>query len=170
MMHATVRMPYEITDADLLRIAADNPGWQVELIDGAVVVSPTSSDAGRRNARLTAMLVNWADEHGYEGFDSSTGFRLDRNTVLSPDGALLRREKWSSLSNTQRSTFAQTLPDAVVELVSDSDSRPQVREKCDRWHRAGVPFVIMLDPSTRQSSTWGTPLERFPTDWSAVLE
>jgi Uma2 family endonuclease len=53
-------------------------------------------------------------------FDSSTGFQLADGSVLSPDAALVRLERWQALTPEQRRGFPPLCPDLVVELVSPS--------------------------------------------------
>ena len=55
-MQATVRTDTFISDAELERIGEDNPGWNVERIDGGVVMSPTNFPTELINARLSAAL------------------------------------------------------------------------------------------------------------------
>ncbi len=88
-MRASVRTDTFISDAELYRIGEDNPGWNVERIDGGVVMSPTNSRSDLINTRIAAALLAWGDRHGYLAFGSSGGLKLPNNDVLSPDGALL---------------------------------------------------------------------------------
>ena len=39
---------------------------------------------------------------GWKAFDSSTGFRLPDNSVLSPDASLVALDRWQVLSAEQR--------------------------------------------------------------------
>jgi Uma2 family endonuclease len=54
-----------------------------------------------------------------------------------------------------------------VELASPSDSRRRLREKCERWHRDGAVFVVMIDPKHETVETWGTPLPSLDIDWAS---
>ncbi len=166
-MRATVRTDRFISDAELHRIGVDNPGWNVERIDGGVVMSPTNTRSGAINARLTGALVAWADRHGYLALDSSTGVTLPNNDVLCPDGALLSRARWQAASEGDRAGYSRLVPDVIVELASPSDSLPRLREKCGRWQRDGALFVVMIDPEDGTVETWGAPLPELDIDWSA---
>jgi Uma2 family endonuclease len=53
-------------------------------------------------------------------FDSSGGFRLPDGSVLSPDAAVVRLERWQALTPEHRRGFSPLCPDLVVELVSPS--------------------------------------------------
>jgi len=80
-----------------------NPEAVLELAaDGSLILmTPTGSDTGARNAELPFQIKTWARATGnWKAFDSSSGFRLPDNSVLSPD---------------QRRGFAPLCPDLVVE-------------------------------------------------------
>jgi len=69
------------TNADIERFAAENPGYRIERdVDGTLVVSPTGSAGGLRNARLGAALFAWNKSFSQPGFcfDSLDRLRPDR--------------------------------------------------------------------------------------------
>jgi Uma2 family endonuclease len=169
-MRATVRTDTFISDAELARIGEDNPGWNVERIDGGVVMSPTDFRTELINARLGAALLVWGDAHGYLAFGSSGGLKLPNNDVLSPDGGLVSRDRWESAPEELREGYARLSPDMIVELASPSDSRPRLREKCERWHRDGAQFVVMIDPQNDTVETWGAPLPGLDIDWASFAQ
>ena len=76
-----------------------------------LLMAPTAGETGRRNAKLTQHLANWADSDG-SGlvFDSSTGFVLPNGAMRSPDAAWLRRSRWESLRPDQKQTFLPLTP------------------------------------------------------------
>jgi Uma2 family endonuclease len=100
-----------------------NPEAVLELSAAGQVIAmtPTGGETSRRNARLLFRLQAWAERRGgWEVFDSSTGFRLPDGSVLSPDAAVVRLERWQALTAEQRRSFPPLCPDLVVELVSPS--------------------------------------------------
>ena len=100
-----------------------NPEAVLELAaDGQLIaMTPTGGDTSARNNLLSARLQVWAlSQGGWKVFDSSTGFRLADGSVLSPDAAVLRLERWQALTPEQRRGFPPLCPDLVVELVSPS--------------------------------------------------
>jgi Uma2 family endonuclease len=165
-MQATVRTDTFITDAELERIGEDNPGWNVERIDGGVVMSPTNFATVLISMRLSAAILVWGDAHGYLAFGSSGGLKLSNNDVLSPDAGLISRDRWESAPEEIREGYSRIVPDMIVELASPSDSRSRLREKCERWHRYGTLFVVMIDPKDGSVETWGTPLPGLDIDWA----
>jgi hypothetical protein len=99
------------TNAEIERFSAENPGYRFERdLDGALVVSPTGSMSGLRNARLGTALARWNEGLPRPGFcfDSSTGFALPDGSLISPDAAWIAHDRWlalptSSARNTRRS-------------------------------------------------------------------
>ena len=168
-MRATVRLARPIDDDDLRAVAAQNPGWLVERVGGAIVLAPTSADGARRNAKLTALLVAWADANGYVAFDSNGGFTLPGGDVLAPDAALVERSRWELLDARMRDSFAPIVPSVVVELVSRTDRKRDVETTCVLWFESGARCVVLLDPYAGTVRTWGEAPAGFLEDWSSVL-
>ena len=157
-----------VSDEELIQISRQNPGWQVELVGGFIEMVPTGLEGGFQSLDIGAFLREWANSHGYRAADSSTGFRLPNNDVLSPDVALLPRERLARLTMDERKKFGTIVPDVVVELVSESDSLAALRRKCERWRREGAGYVVLLDPP-EGVETWGTAPQDFPTA-ATILE
>ncbi len=59
---------------------------------------------------------------GWRLFDSSGGFLLPDGSVLSPDAALVREERWQALNPEQRRSLPPVCPDLVVEFASVTDA------------------------------------------------
>lgn len=131
------------------RLCALNPDLRLELkADGTLVVmSPASSDSGRRNAELTAQLRNWnkAAKLGV-AFDSSGGFTFPDGSVMAPDASWIRLDRWHGLGPEARRGFARIVPDFVAELRSPSDALSDVRAKMAAYLAHGVRLGWLIDP------------------------
>ena len=148
------------------QVCEANPEAVLELAaDGQLIaMTPTGGDTGRRNSRLIARLQTWADRQGgWEVFDSSTGFRLADGSVLSPDAAVLRLERWQALSPEQRQGFPPLCPDLVIELASPSDEGPRgetaLRHKMTTYLANGARLGWLLFPEQQAVEIWRPPAD-----------
>jgi len=138
-----------------------NPEAVLELsADGSLILmTPTGSDTGARNGELFFQIKTWARATGgWKAFDSSTGFRLPDDSVLSPDASLVALDRWQPLSAEQRRGFAPLCPDLVVELASPSDEGPRgltaLRQKMAAYQRNGARLGWLLIPAERAVEIW----------------
>jgi len=142
-------------------VCVANPDAVMELAaDGQLItMTPTGGETGRRNTRLLTRLQSWADlQRGWEVFDSSTGFRLPDDSVLSPDACVVKLERWQALSPEQRRTFPPLCPDLVIELASASDSGPRgseaLRRKMALYQTNGAQLGWLLFPEQQAVEIW----------------
>ncbi len=144
------------TDEDILGLSRDNPGYQFErAANGALVVTPTGSESGRRTAEVVVQLGAWNRVHRTGVvFDSSTGFRLPDGSLLSPDASWVRRGRWETLTKQQREGFAPLCPDVVFEIRSESDRVPDLRAKMQSYLVNGACLGILIDPQERTASVY----------------
>ncbi len=147
-----------------------NPEAVLELAaDGSLILmTPTGSETGARNGELFFQIKAWARANGrWKAFDSSSGFRLPDNSVLSPDASLVTLNRWQALSDAERSGFAPLCPDLVVELASPSDEGPRgltaLRQKMAAYQRNGARLGWLLIPAERAVEIW-EPLADPPAD------
>jgi Uma2 family endonuclease len=137
------------TNAEIERLSSENPGYRFERdADGTLVVSPTGSMSGLRNARLGAALARWNDRLPLPGFcfDSSAGFMLPDGSLISPDAAWIAHDRWLALTDEQREEYAPIVPDVVVEVASKTDRPAALRSKLERCRALGADYVLLLDP------------------------
>jgi Uma2 family endonuclease len=139
-----------------------NPDAVLELAaDGSLIcMTPTGSETGARNAALAFQIQTWARASGsWKAFDSSTGFRLPDDSVLSPDVSLVDLDRWQALTAEQRRGFAPLCPDLVVELASPCDEGPRslnaLRQKMADYQRNGALLGWLLIPAERAVEIWG---------------
>jgi Uma2 family endonuclease len=139
-------------DDEFYRLCRDNRELRLELTAQGelLIMSPTGSETGRKNAKLNYRLVAWAVVDGTgECFDSSTGFTLPNGAKRSPDASWIRRERWEALSEEQREKFAPICPDFVVELRSPDDTLSALQEKMQEYIENGAELGLLLDPFDR---------------------
>lgn len=143
---------------DQLRVNAEqfqqftqaNPELRMELTaQGKIIVmSPTGSEGGSRNAEASADIVFWNRKTGLgKVFDSSSGFRLPNGAIRSPDTAWIAKERWEALTLEQRRGFAPICPDFVLELASESDSSSVLQAKMQEYIANGAKLGWLIVPN-----------------------
>ena len=161
----SLRLPWDLrlTAEQFERVCQVNPEAVLELsADGKVLaITPTGGETSARNLRLGQRLLLWAEGAGAGGwrvFDSSGGFRLPDGSVLSPDAALVRLDRWQALTSEQRRGFPPLCPDLVVELASPSDEGPRgvtaLRQKMGTYQVNGADLGWLLLPEERAVEIW----------------
>jgi len=151
-MAITLKPPKPLTDSELLEFSRRNPGYQFERsATGELIVTPTGSDAGRRNAQLAYQLEAWnRPRSSGVVFDSSTGFRMPDGALLSPDASWVRRDRWERLAPAEREGFAPLCPDVVFEIASGSNTRLELQAKMRAYIANGAQAAVLIDPQGRR--------------------
>lgn len=157
-------LPWDLrlTPEQFALVCQANPEAVLELAaDGSLIVmTPTGGETSSRNSLLMIQLGLALQRSGahFRLFDSSGGFRLPDDSILSPDAALVAEERWQALTPDQRRGFPPLCPDLVVELVSPSDEGPRgltaLRRKMAAYQRNGARLGWLLLPQERAVEVW----------------
>lgn len=142
-----------LTDEQFFRLCQDNRDLRFEMTARGelIIMAPTGSETGRRNARINQRLLNWSDADGTGVvFDSSAGFRLPNGARVSPDASWVSRERYEAVPPEEREKFAPVCPDFVVELRSPSDNLQELQERMAEYVENGARLGWLLDPSSRK--------------------
>jgi len=141
-----------LTPEQFAQLCDANPDAVLELAaDGSLIpITPTGSETGARNGELFFQIKTWARARGgWMAFDSSTGFRLPDNSVLSPDASLVALARWQALSANERRGFAPLCPDLrpawIWSLGLRAHKDAQLGEDAHRYvNRTGAPVLAVL--------------------------
>ena len=119
-----------------------------ELIDGEIVrMSPSGAEHGNVAMTIGAILREFVKANGLgKVFAAETGFKLAARRVRAPDVAFVRAER---LAGGVPKKFFPGPPDLAVEVVSPSDTWPEVEEKVEDWLARGTQSCWVVDPKTR---------------------
>jgi Uma2 family endonuclease len=141
-----------MTDEEFAELCAEHPDLFFEMTaEGELIVMPaTYSLTGARNLEVGGQLRDWArrDSRGI-GTDSSTGFVLPNGARRSPDAAWTAKARILQLSKKSQETFWHLAPDFLIELKSDTDRLPVVREKMREWIANGSQLGWLINPDDR---------------------
>lgn len=146
-----------MTIADLEQLQAEHPDWQMELVEGSILVmGPSDYESDEISTRLSTFLNNWViprrlgrvtgSSAGFilpsiEENDSNNGEKQPRN-LRAPDVSFVRADK---LKKTKRD-FVQLLPDLTVEVKSKTDRIKPLVEKIELFLKLGTQMGILIDP------------------------
>lgn len=154
-IQATWAEPVLVTAGELLALSDDE--WRYELIEGRLVrMSPTGDRHNRTSGRLFGAVYGFVSSRGLgEVYPQESGFLLseegDPDIVLAPDLAFVCAE---NVPRPAVEGFPRIAPDMVAEVISPSQTLPQLRQKAETWLAYGVRHVWILVPEARIVEVW----------------
>jgi Uma2 family endonuclease len=140
-----------ITHEEFEKLCLDNPDLKLELTANGelIVMAPAGWESSEKNGDLFGELWTWNRQTRIgRAFDSSGGFTLPNGAVKSPDVTWIERSKLIDIPAGVK--FPQVIPDFVIELRSDTDRMPKLREKMEEYRDNGVRLGWLIDPQNQQ--------------------
>jgi Uma2 family endonuclease len=150
---ATLQLNIDLTDEQFFQLCQNNRDLRFErtATGELIIMPPTGSETGDRNADLTYQLRAWSRQNKLgKSFDSSTGFKLPNAAERSPDASWVKMERWNALSVAEIERFAPMCPDFVVELMSPSDSLEKTRAKMREYMDNGARLGWLINRQQQQ--------------------
>ncbi|NMG11296.1 Uma2 family endonuclease [Brasilonema sp. UFV-L1] len=142
---------------DLEQLQVEHPEWQMELVDGSIVVmGPSDYESEEIGSRLLTFLNMWVMPRklgrvtgSSAGFilpsiqteDTEVGNGISRN-LRAPDVSFVKAER---LKKSKRD-FVELVPDLMVEVKSKSDRIKPLIEKIQLFLQLGCAVGILIDP------------------------
>lgn len=127
------------------------PEGEWELIDGELVpVNPSGFASSNMGLRIGRLVGNYVDAHDLgEMTGAGGGYVLfpDRETLLAPDVAFVRKDRVPP--EDEQARFARLAPDLAIEVLSPSDRMASAIAKVSLYLEAGVQAVWLIDPVKR---------------------
>lgn len=149
----TLQLSIELTDEQFFQLCRNNSDLRFErTASGEVLIMPpTGGETSNRNSELTYQIQAWSRQNNLgKSFDSNGGFTLPNGAIRAPDAAWIKLERWEALSQQQRRKFLPLCPDFVVELLSPTDSLPQLQAKMQEYIANGARLGWLIDTDTRR--------------------
>ena len=136
-----------LTVKDLEKVQAQFPDYQMELVNGEIILmSPSGYESDEVATRFTVKLGAWVDDRKLGRVTgSSAGFILPNSDTRSPDVSFVQADR---LRRSPRS-FAELSPDLIVEVKSPTDSMAGLRTKIDNFIAQGTRVGILIHPEQR---------------------
>jgi Uma2 family endonuclease len=154
-----------MTIADLEQLQTQHPDWQMELVDGSIVVmEPSDYESDEITIEFARVMANWVRPRklgrvtgSAAGFilpnsekeDGSNGEMQPRN-LRAPDVSFVRA---SRLKRTKRD-FVELVPDLMVEVKSKTDRIKPLVEKIELFLELGAVVGILIDPDKRDLTVY----------------
>ncbi len=159
-----------ISDRQFQQLCVQNPELKFETNAKGklIIMSPTGSETGERNADLVIQLGIWNRKYNSgKVFDSSTGFKLPNGAKRSPDVSWIANIRWNTLTKEQKRGFAPIAPDFVIvclgarsqseetsegshRLMSATDNLLDVQQKMEEYMSCGVKLGWLINPDERR--------------------
>lgn len=144
-----------MTDEEFYQFCMLNPELRIERTYDKfiVIMPPTNSDTGNRNAELMIDLGIWNRKTNLgKIFDSSTGFNLSNGAERSPDLSWIRNDRWAEVPAEQKQRFAPITPDFVAEIRTGDQNMAYLKDKMEEYMACGCRLAWLIDPKSRK--TW----------------
>jgi Uma2 family endonuclease len=146
---ARLRLSVPLSDDELIAFSQANKPCKVErLATGEILVmTPSGYQNNLREAYVVHELFAWAEADGRgEVVSSNAGFKLPDGSTLSPDAGWVESSRVAALSESERERFLSFAPDFLIEILSPSDSLPDLDMKMEQWIANGVRLAWRIDP------------------------
>ncbi|MDJ1183439.1 Uma2 family endonuclease [Roseofilum casamattae] len=139
----------QLTVNDLEKFQEQHPDYNLELVEGAIVImSPSGLESDEVAAAIIAAVSYWVRPRKLgRVIASSGGFRLPNpdGDVRAPDASFIRAERLPRPTD----GYAELVPDLMFEVKSRTDSITKLREKIQQFLNLGTQVGILVDPRTR---------------------
>jgi Uma2 family endonuclease len=142
-----------ISHEQFVQLAWVNQNLQLErtATGELIVMPPTGSDTGNKNADILGQLWLWNRQTQLgQIFDSSSGFHLPNGADRSPDVSWISQDRWDTLTPEEKSGFAPLCPDFVLELRSKHDSLESLQQKMQEYQENGAKLGWLIDRSRKK--------------------
>lgn len=151
-----IKMPNGgMSDEQFYQFCVLNPELRIERTADKLIVlmPPTNSDTGNRNAELLVDIGTWNRKKKLgKIFDSSSGFKLPNGADISPDVAWITNDRWEAIPENQKQRFAPIAPDFVAEIRSGDQNLNYLKGKMTEYIECGCRLAWLIDPNNRK--TW----------------
>ena len=134
------------TAEDLLAMGDD---FHYELYPGGAApadVDQAQAWTSRRSLRHPIWVSTESSATRGVVYTAEVGFTLERgpDTVFAPDIAYYRADRAPTGAEAER--FTEIPPDVAIEVLSPSNTRPEMLERSEIFLAAGVRLVLIADP------------------------
>lgn len=151
-----VPAPGYATEQDMLDIA-DHEDRLYELEDGVLVEKPTGWYEAIQATWIGAGIGAYLMTHDVGQVRRANGpLKILPGKVRLPDVSFIGWNRFPK-ERLGRRPIPALVPDLVVEVLSDTDTRREMERKLKQYFQAGVRLVWYIDPKTRSARAFTSP-------------
>ncbi|MBD2100771.1 Uma2 family endonuclease [Leptolyngbya sp. FACHB-261] len=136
-----------LTIADLEQVQAEHPDWQMELVNGKIIITgPANIQSNQLCTELASQLRNWIKPRKLgRVFESSSCFVLPGTDLRAPAISLVIEEGLRRCPP----SCSDLVPDLVVEVQAQANQNQSLHKKMQQFLELGVQIGLLLNPGKR---------------------
>ena len=155
------------TDQELETLPRD--GHKYELLEGDLIMSPVHENHGSVCIEISILIGVFVQRRQLgKVYDSSTGFRLTDDLLLSPDVSFVSNARLKKI-RVGPDKFLAGAPDLVVDVLSPSDRMAQVSRKLEHYFEHGAKLAWLVNLRKQQVRIYTADSIESLTDLDDVL-
>ena len=136
----------KMTARQFLELHEDPPGVRLELVEGAIAVSPsTTPEHSHIDTKLRTQVDNYVTAHGLGLVFGDVDTIFGEDDVRRPDLIYFSKRRQHLIGK----KAMEGPPDLCVEIISPSSSTVDRVDKFEQYEAGGVLHYWMLDPKSR---------------------
>jgi Uma2 family endonuclease len=143
-----------MTEEEFMHLPDD--GRKYELVNGEVKAVPTTFEHEVIGANLLLKMGPHATGRGFLTM-SQAGFRMMTGNIRCPDIGFTLKSRLPQGKPVR--SFADFAPDLAVEIVSPSESRPDLMTKIAEYFASGAQQVWLLFPEQVRVNLYTSPFD-----------
>ena len=161
--------PGYATEQDLVEIA-DREDRLYELEDGVLVEKPMGWYEAILAALISGELAAYLKSHDLGQVLGADGLlQILPGKIRVPDVSFIGWSRFPQQRLARRSIPA-LVPDLVVEVLSETNTKPEMERKLKQYFEAGVSLVWYIDPGTRSARAFTSPTDVTELDEDGLLD
>lgn len=157
-MATVATKPVTVEEYELLPEPTD--GTQLELIRGEVVaVCRPNWEHGEIAGNIYSIIKAYLKKQQVGRVSVESGVITERNpdTLRGPDVSFISKDRLPL--NKRMNEYAKMTPDLCVEVLSPSNTRPELNTKMAEYFSTGAKMIWVVDPDERSVAVYEQPDE-----------
>ena len=150
--------PGYATEEDVIQ-AAEREGRLCELGDGILVEKPIGWYESLLAVLIISELNTFVTRRNLGKVLGADGtVKILPGILKIPDISFISWKRWPR-TRLPRRPIPALVPDLVVEVLSETNTRREMEDKLHRYFEAGVRLVWCVDPATRAADVYTSPAD-----------